>query len=310
MPVAFTARAPWSDAPSSLVAAVEAALGSRIVTTEPVHAGRSPGPAAVLGLRDGRAVFAKAVAASVDPRNHERYGREAHVLAHLPESVPHAPLIAAVESGEWVAVVTAAARGSAVGPPWRSQDVGAAADAVASSASHAAPAALAPIVDRLPGLDGWGDLAERARAGERVLEPWEAARIDRLVAMSDGWRRWSAGDRLVHLDIRCEHLVHDDRMWLVDWASAGAGAGWVDGALLAFDVVGSGHVGGSRVAVDMASGMLRRMPFEASRFAVALAGVLRHSSLMPRSGAVPTFREWEQDRAAALRPLVERLVSP
>jgi hypothetical protein len=310
MPVAFTARPHWGDAPSSLVAAVERALGSRIVAAEPVVGGMSPAPAAVVGLHDGRTAFVKAVAASVNPRSHELYRGECDVLGRLPVTVPHAPLLALVESGDWVAVVTQAATGGALGPPWRSQDVGAAADAVDVSAAHVAPAGLGRVVDRLPDLDGWRDLAQRDLDAGPTLEPWEAVRIERLVAMSEGWRTWTAGERLVHLDVRCDNLVRDgDDVWLVDWASAAAGAAWIDGALLALDVVGSGHVGGTRVAVDMASGLLRRMPYEATRFVVAWAGMLRRNSLHPGPPGLPTFRGRQRERAATLRPLVERLVS-
>ena len=310
MPDAFTARVPWSDAPSSLVAALEASLRSRVVATEPVRGGSSPGPAARLGLRDGRVVFAKAVAASRSSRSHERYVRESDVLALLPASVPHAPLLARVESGDWVTVVTAAAQGGALERPWRSQGVGAAGDAIARSSSHAAPAGLTPIADLLPDLDGWRELAAWRPGGDTALASWESGRIERLVAMSEGWRHWSAGDRLVHLDVRADHLVRDaDDVWLVGWASAGAGAGWVDGAMLALDVAGSGHVGGTRVAVDMAAGMLRRMPFEATRFVVAWAGMLRLDALLPGRPDLPTFRRWPRERVGALQPLLERLVS-
>ncbi|HET8988101.1 MAG TPA: hypothetical protein VFN43_06280 [Humibacillus sp.] len=128
--------------------------------------------------------------------------------------------------------------------------------------------------------------------------------------MSDGWRTWTMGDRLVHLDVRCDNAVeHGDTVWLVDWAAACSGAGWIDEAMLALDVVGSGHVGGEQVALDAALGILARLPYEARRFVVAWTGMLRRNSLLPPRPARPTYRAWQAQRAQALQPLLWRLVS-
>jgi hypothetical protein len=285
---------------------LERAVGAAVIGTEAVHGGMSPGPAAVLSLDDGRQVFAKAVAASVNSRSHALYAQEVDVLRVLPPSVPHAPLVARADHGDWIAVATTAANGGAVGPPWRSQHVAATADAVGEVARHPAPRGIVPAIDRMPDLDGWEAL-ERENPCE--LDEFERSRLGSLVAMSTGWRSWTAGDRLVHLDVRCDNAVeHGEDLWLVDWSSACAGARWVDEAMLALDVVGSGHVGGPATAVDMAAGMLARLPYEATRFVVAWTGMLRRNALLPPGPGLPAFRGWQRERAAALHPLLERLV--
>ena len=134
MTSAFTPRVPFEQVPPDLRAALEAAVGARVVGTESVHGGMTPGPAALLTLRDGRHVFAKAVAASMSSRSHLMYTRELDVLRMLPGSVPHAPLVAGFEHGDWVVIVTEGGDGPALGPPWRSQDLASVADAVATSA--------------------------------------------------------------------------------------------------------------------------------------------------------------------------------
>ncbi len=304
---AFTSRPPFDQVPADLRAALEVEVGARVVGTESVHGGMSPGPAALLTLGDGRHVFAKTVAASMGSGAHVLHRRELEVLRLLPGSVPHAPLVAGFEHGEWVTIVTEAADGTAVGPPWRSQHLAAVGDAVATCAGHVGLEGLAPAIDRLPPLDGWRDLAHDR---PDRLDDWERAHIDGLVAMSDGWPIWTSGEHLVHLDVRCDNVVpHSEDVWLVDWASACRGAAWVDAASLALDVVASGHVGGPQVALSTARGMLARLPYEATRFVVAVAGMFRYYSLRPERPGLPTFREWQRRRSAALHPLVERLVS-
>ncbi|MFC7593868.1 hypothetical protein ACFQU3_00995 [Terrabacter sp. GCM10028922] len=307
MPSGFTTRPPFEQAPADLRAAIEAAVGSRIAGTESIQDGMSPGPAALLTLRDGRQVFAKAVAASIDSTSHLLYARELATLRVLPPTVPHAPLVAGVEHRDWIVVVTEAADGPALGPPWRSQDVAIVADAIATSAALTDVPTLGPAIDRLPDLDGWHTLAHEH---PDQLDDWERARINGLVAISDGWRTWTAGRHLVHLDIRCDNAVpRGDEVWLVDWASACHGAAWIDTASLAVDVVASGHVGGQHVAVSLSQGLLSQLPYEATRFVVAVAGMLRRESLSPAWSALPGFRDWQRHRALSLRPLVERLVS-
>ena len=307
MTAGFTTRPPFEEAPASLRDAVERAIGSAIVGTESVRGGMSPGPAAVLSLHDGRQVFAKTVAASTNSRSHLLYSREVEALRILPPTVPHAPLVAGFEHGEWVVVVTEAADGPALGPPWRSQDVATVADAVVAAASHRDLPGLVPALDRMPALDGWRRLAEEC---PEHLDEWERTHIDRLVALSDGWRVWTSGAHLAHLDVRCDNAVpRGDGVWLVDWASACSGAPWLDTACLAVDVVGSGHVGGRQLAVSIARGILARLPYEATRFVVAVAGMFRRNSLLPGPPSLPNFRVWQQQRAAALRPLVARLLS-
>jgi len=303
----FTTRPPFEHVPADLRAAVETAVGSPVAGTESVHGGMSPGPAAILTLRDGRQVFTKAVARSQSSRSHEWYRLELETLRTLPETVPHAPLVAGFELGEWVVIVTEAADGTALGPPWRSQDFASAADAVAVSAAHTDVLGLVPVLDRLPSLDGWRRLADEC---PDRLDEWERTRLDSLVAISDGWQVWTAGRHLVHLDLRCDNVVpHASGVWLVDWAQACRGAAWIDAASLALDVVASGHVGGPQVAVGTARGLLSVLPYEATRFVVSVAGMFRHASLLSPWPAVPTIREWQRLRAQALRPLVERLVT-
>ncbi|WP_323099977.1 hypothetical protein [Intrasporangium sp. YIM S08009] len=303
MPPGSTTRPGWADVPRTLVRAIERSLGAGVVAHEDVRAeaaGTAPGPvAALLDLDDGRRVHAEAVAASMDPRPADRLEREVDVLRRLPESVPHARLMAHARRDDWVALAREALPHDDLGPPWRSQGIAAARDVFEVTSGHVAPAGLPVAEDHLHDLDAWATLASGAA---HRLDDADRAMLPALVAMSDGWRRWSAGDRLVHLDPCCENLVgRGDDVRLVGWASASRGAVWTDSALLALDLVVSGHAGGPRTAVDLATGILAGLPYEATRFVVARAGTLR-------LGALASSDASADRRAASARALLERVV--
>jgi hypothetical protein len=307
MPSGSTSGIGWADAPRALVRALERSLGARVVAHEDVAGGAVAGQsepepgrvAALLDLDDGRRVHADAVDALTNSAAAARVEREADVLGLLPGSVPHARLLARARREDWAALVREALPHEDLGPPWRSQGIAAARDVIEVTSQHAAPVGLPVAADHLDDLDAWASLA--SGAADRLDEA-ERARLPGLVAMSDGWRRWSAGDRLVHLDPRCENLVgRDDDVRLVGWSSAARGAAWTDSALLALDIIVSGHVGGPRTAVDLATGILAGLPYEATRFVVARAGSLRQRALTAPDASTGRY-------ADAARALLERIV--
>jgi len=286
---------------------VERCAGSVVVSARDVTGGMTPGPAAVLTLESGAQVFSKAVSASVSAGSHRLYQREATTLRLLPAEAPAAALLGAVEAGDWIALVTRLAPGQVAGPPWSAPAVRAVAGACATLAGITAPAGVPPVADSLSGLDGWAALA----AEPRDLGPWEARHAGRLAAATAGWREWTSGRSLVHLDLRCDNAIVDRRSGtavLVDWSCCSAGAPWLDRALLAADVLGAGHTGGPDVARRQARALLADLPPEASRFVIALAGMWRRSSARPAHPGMPTHRAWQRARAAALGPLVEELL--
>lgn len=304
----FPARPPWRTAPAGLREAVEQRVGSAVGVAHDVHGGMTPGPAAVLALENGTRVFAKAVSRSVSAGSHRLYRQEAAVLSVLPAGAPAARLVAAVEAGDWIALVTEVAPGQVAGPPWTTPAVEAVAGACALVAGFPAPPGLPPVSEYLSGLDGWAALASEPRG----LTPWEAGHAGRLAAATAGWPDWTGGRHLTHLDIRCDNAVIDPPAAgavLVDWSSGCAGARWLDRALLAADVVGAGHSGGPEVARRQALGLLADQPPEAARFVIALAGMWRRSSAQPAHPGMPTHRGWQRARATALRPLLGDLLA-
>jgi aminoglycoside phosphotransferase (APT) family kinase protein len=297
----FTSRPLWSTTPSWLHATIEARFGD-VVSVDDVHGGMSPGPAAMLTAAGGDRLFVKAVAGTVSPPTRAFYLNEVAALRVLPPSVPAPRLLHVIDDGDWIALVLSQVPGTPAGPPWT--DLGVDLTSAALSAMPVAPAGVPPIFDLLRDLDGWERLGEHADAWERRHAPWLAA------AVAD-WPNWTAGQWVVHQDVRADNVIVDPvagRATLVDWSFCCAGADWLDLARLAADVVCTGHADGPAVALAVAERILDGLPDPAWRFVAALAGMWRVRSTRPSDSAMPTMRAWQLDRAMSLRPLLDRWI--
>jgi len=305
--VTFTPRAAWADTPEPVRTAVAEALGAAIVGHTDLHGGMSPGPAAALRLADGRQVFVKAVSAEVRAHNHAMLLQESAILDVLPASAPAPRRLATVDRGPWIALATTWAAGATAGQ-WTDASIAAVAQACRAASGHRAPDVLPPVVQRIFDFDGWPRMLEIG-AGDA----WEAAHARPAADAVAGWERWTAGDALVHRDIRLDNTAVDAEggsAVLLDWAYASAGAPWIDLAQLAADVVATGHTLGREAATDRAYGLLRTLPPEASRFVVGLAGMwCIRAATVPDTTVMPNISTWRRARSAALRPLVARLLA-
>ncbi len=303
----FTPRAAWAETPEPVRRAVAEALGTAIVGHTDLHGGMSPGPAAGLRLADGRRVFVKAVSAEVRAHNHRMILQEAAILDALPTSVPAPRRLATVEHGPWAVLATTWAAG-VTGTSWTDTSIEAVTRACRTASGHRAPMTLPPVAARIFDFDGWTRLLERG-----VGDDWEAAHAGLAADVVAGWEHWTAGDALVHRDIRLDNTTVDDAgegsAVLLDWAYAAAGAPWIDLAQLAADVVATGHALGQQAAADQAYRLLRTLPPEASRFVVGLAGMWSIRAAVVPDTFNPSISAWRRARSAALRPLLERLIA-
>jgi hypothetical protein len=278
-----------------------------VVDVHDVTGGMTPGPAAVLTLAGGEQVFVKAMSQTINLDSYCLYRHEATVLPVLPPSVPAARLHTTVEAGDWIALIMDAVPGPLAGPPWTTPAVHAAADTCRILAGTLAPQALPPALERLPDLDGWAKLA----AHPEGLTRGERRHIDGLATATTRWRDWTSGRQLCHRDVRGDNIILDPaggRAVLVDWGCACSAAPWLDRALLAAEVMAAGHEDGPQTARDLAFGLLAGQPIEATRFVIAQAGMWRQNSTLPEHPGMPTHRQWQRDRAAALQPLLEDLL--
>lgn len=194
-------RRPFDRLPGAARAAVDTRVGAGCPATD-MTTGESSGVATLLFLPDGTKVFVKGL-----PENHERAGEletEIRVSASLP---PYAPrLLWHTWAGGWRLLgfegVTAT--------PW--------ADFTADG-NHLEPVAAvlrdlstrpAPDTVSMTAWDRWGSYCDPE--DEPLLQ----------------------GGRLLHTDPVATNFLIDidaDRAWLVDWAWAARGPGWIDTAL-------------------------------------------------------------------------------
>jgi aminoglycoside phosphotransferase (APT) family kinase protein len=194
--------------------------------------------AARLLLEDGRRLFVKAVASSINPVSPDLHRGEARTLAVLPAGVPSPRLLWSHDDGDWVVLGIEDVEGRTPALPWRRDELDRVVAAVASMAR-----ALTPAPEGFPGVaekmgaafTGWRTLAA---APPPDLGPWESRRLDRLAALEESWSDHVSGDTLLHLDLRADNVLLDRSggVHVVDWAHACVGAPWVDVALLLAEV--------------------------------------------------------------------------
>jgi hypothetical protein len=189
---------------------------------------------------------------------------------------------------------------------WTDASIAAVVRACRTANAHRAPNGLPPVAERIFDFDGWTRLLEIGPGDD-----WEATHAPRAAPVVSGWRRWTAGDALVHRDIRLDNTTFDAKSGsatLLDRAYAAAGSPWIDLAQLAADIVATGHTEGPETATDRAHGLLQTLPPEASPFVVALAGMWSIRAATIPDTVMPTISAWRRTRAAALRPMLTRLL--
>jgi hypothetical protein len=196
--------------------------------------GFSPGVAARVRLTDGRRLFVKAAGHATNPDSPEINRREAMVAASLPSSVPAPRFVASYDDGGWVALVFEDVDGHPPQLPWRDSELERVVGAVADLAASLTPTPIAlPSIadDPHPDFAGFQELTAAAAGRDPLsdLDPWVVRNLDRLADMAMQWPEATAGNTLLHLDIRADNLLlTDDRVLFVDWPHATIGAAWID----------------------------------------------------------------------------------
>lgn len=234
-------RPPWSALPEPVRTAVGEAAGSPVVDGGvPAGSGFTGGFAAVVGLADGRSVFAKA-GSGTNPHLVEAYALEAEVLAALPSEAPAPALVGSAhlpagvaDDQPWQLLVTEALPGR-IPQPWTDRDLAAVHDACVLVGES-----LRPLARRWPEQVGEHFLAGGLTTTYRSLadgslpltsgQPsWVRSRLEELQALVDGAADALRGDVPGHGDVRADNvLVDGDRAVLVDWNWVMSGPGWTD----------------------------------------------------------------------------------
>ncbi|WP_117211194.1 phosphotransferase family protein [Allorhizocola rhizosphaerae] len=190
----------WTQLPEPLRHEIEHGVGGTVARAISRPGGFSPGLASVLELDTGARVFAKAVSMQRNEFTAAAIRCETQVLERLPAHLPAPRPRWNYDDGEWVVLVTDAVEGHNPAQPWQ-------------------PAELKIF------LDAATVLAELLTPG-----PFDAPKLaDATEFHVDGWQEATAGDTLLHGDLRSDNfLITETGFTVVDWPSVCLGAPWLD----------------------------------------------------------------------------------
>ncbi|WP_127476691.1 phosphotransferase family protein [Microbacterium sulfonylureivorans] len=290
-------RLAWSDLPSAVRSRIEELAGARIVEATTALGGFSPGLASTLTLADGRTVFAKAVATDTGPGSSELLRRERSNLERLGERPFASRMLAAHDDGDWVVVLFDHVPGHAPRPSDRAERARMirAYEEVAASftPSPIAAATFAEASDR--SLDRWNEAAPGDPGVE--LDPWISANFDLVRTIASRWRDASAGDALVHGDLRADNMLLDgDTVTIVDWTEVCIGAPWVDWTLAVPSVCLFPGTPAPEDAFRESSLAAIAPPADVTSLVAAAAGYFLCSSALPVIPALPTLRDFQREQ--------------
>jgi hypothetical protein len=328
-------RLGWADLPAPVRERIEGRFGAAVVAARDQTGGFSPGLAARLRLAGGGRAFIKAVNAARNPVSPDMYRREAEVMALLPAGTPAPRLRWSLDDGDWVVLAYDEVDGVPPSLPWRAdqRDRVLAALTELSRTLTPAPPGIATAAEVLrDDFTGWRELAgaatgARAASSDRdgagggdgtgagggarlaAVDPWAAARLDELAGWEAHWEDASAGDTLLHCDLRADNvlLTADGGVVFVDWPAACVGAPWIDLLGLLPSVAMQG--GGDPEELAAVHPLARAAdPDALTAVLAALAGYFVAGSLRPAPPGLPTLRDFQRAQGVvALRWLRHRL---
>jgi len=226
----------WDELPASVRDEIADRFGP-ITDVAALPAGLTAGTSVRLGTQRGR-LFVKALPAASPSA--PLYQREAHVTPVLPGVVPSPALRWSGHHADWVVLVfdhIEAARRVELGPG--SPDAAAAVELVQllGEALTPSPATNIPgVVDNVRFLTSRADRLLAARPGD--LDGYAMYAAARKLLDEDALK----GGTLLHTDLHEGNLIAGpDRLHLVDWGLAAAGAAWVETALFIPRLILAGH---------------------------------------------------------------------
>lgn len=305
-------RVEWDEVAPAVRAAIEERLGAAVVEAGNQAGGFSPGLAARCLLADGRRAFVKAISPDQNPMASAIHRREAEIARRLPAGLPVPRFLGVVDDGHWVALLYDEVAGVQPDEPWNHDQLAIVLPALQHFAERTTPCpvpGLDTVADRYASVfQGWRQIAgggvDASSYGPGVL-----AAVDRLADLEPAWVEATAGDTLLHTDLRADNLLltPDGGVVLVDWPWACTGAAYVDLVLL-LPSVGLGG-GPDPATVIERHGLFADVdPDALVAVFVALAGFFVRQSLDPAPVGLPTVRAFQRAQAeVALGWLLPRI---
>jgi hypothetical protein len=297
-------RLQWNDLPDHVRADIERALGSPVVEAVSRRGGYGPALASVCRLADGRRVFVKAVSPAQNPDSPVMMRREAEINGCLPPEAPAPALLHALDDDEWIALVFDFVEGELPATPWHPDELRRVITATVALGDLVPRASLHSVAAQYRAMFvGWRTLAAEPEAVDDV---WCREHLDELVAAEASWEGATAGNRLLHGDVRSDNvlLTPDARVVFVDWTATCTGAGWFDvlAMLPAVELEGGGppeHVMGL-VGLDLDRDEI--LPLVA-----AMAGYFAERGTLPDPPGLPTVRAFQRAQGQVTTAWLRRL---
>jgi aminoglycoside phosphotransferase (APT) family kinase protein len=299
-------RQQYAEVPEPVRLAIENELGAPVVDVLSHTGGFSPGVAATLTLANGDRAFLKAASPDPNPDTPGIHRQEAEIAAALPRDAPVPAFRFAYDDGEWIALAFDHVDGASPVEPWEPDELTRVLVAVhdLARALTPSPVAIRDARDALaPLFNGWNSFAAVDGA---ALEPAWRDRLPELVALE----RWaipaSAGDTLLHLDLRGDNvLLTDQRVYFIDWPWAAVGAAWVDLALMLPSIAMQGGPAPEEIWD------VHPLAHSADGGAVdaivcGLAGFFTWQSQLPPAPGIPTLREFQAAQGVFARAWLAR----
>ncbi|MFT4165898.1 MAG: aminoglycoside phosphotransferase family protein [Microlunatus sp.] len=293
-PPAVGQRLAWAELPGEVRRGIEDVLGAPVIRAESQAGGFSPGTADRVRTSTGGRAFVKAVSPDQNPDSPDIHRREADYLAALSVS-PRVPrLLGRYDDGYWIAIVMEEIDGTCPPMPWSSEHVEIAMSTLGSLAADLTPnpiPGLEPVSEGFSTLiAGWRRLRDDPPA---YLDPWVAAHLDELIALSESTLPCLDGDTVVHCDLRADNLlVRDDgSMVVVDWPWALSGADWLDRFMLLINI---DLYGGHDVETLVTRYLADVDPEQITGTLAGLCAYFIDAARQPPAPGLPTLREFQR----------------
>jgi hypothetical protein len=313
-PPAAGVRVAWEAVPAGVRSAVEQVCGSAVVEARTQPGGFSPGVAARVVCADGARYFVKAVSAEVNRRSVEIHRQERDVLTALEPVIlagdlPVPRLRGSADLDSWIALILDDVDGRHPAEPWRPGELGRVVTALdrLAEALTPAPIAVPAIADQYArAFTGWRRLAQSRQ--QDGLDSWSRAHLDDLAALEATWAAQTAGDTLLHTDVRADNiLLTGENVVIVDWPHACRGAAFVDHVFFAPSVAMQGGPEPADLLALSAAGR----SVDAKRLAAtvcALCGYFTYQSLQPPPAGLPTLSAFQAAQGEVTRHWLARLL--
>lgn len=317
-PPAFSgSRLTWADLPRAVRSRIAELACAQVTSETSATSGFSPGYAAILELGNGTEIFVKAVSPEQNPESPELARNEALVAEHLPAGVPAPRLLFSHDDGTWVILGFESVDGASPEMPWQPSDLDRALQAVTDlgAAGTPGPPGLPLLPDCLePIMSGWKHLAADGAALDRAVAAvgphgaWLRSHVDDLMGWSASALAASAGDTLVHGDLRADNIMLADRtVWIIDWPHAATGGAlWYDLLAMLPSVAMQG--GGDPVEIFAAHPNAVGADGDAVRSVLAgVTGYFVHGAVQPPPPGIANLRAFQLAQGVAALDWLRRL---